>query len=254
MSAPAPAERTNAPFRILANGDSALVVEFGDSIDLAVNERVLALADRIADSSIEGIVEAIPTFRSLMISFDPLRVRFGAIASEVSILVEGAAGRPHAGRFWRLPVCYHPEIAPDLAEAASRTGMSTDAFIQRHSGVVHHVYMLGFLPGQPYLGDLPSEMALPRRETPRLKVASGSVGVASRMTCIFPKETPCGLNVIGRTPVSLWDPRRTHAALLAPGDSVTFDRVGLEDFARLAEQTALDERVLLSSGAAERAA
>jgi allophanate hydrolase subunit 1 len=97
------------------------------------------------------------------------------------------------------------------------------------------------LPGQPYLGDLPEELALPRRETPRVKVAAGSVGVASRMTCVFPKETPCGLNIIGRTPAVLWDHRRRDAALLAPGDRVAFEQIRLEDFRRLAGLAALGE-------------
>jgi KipI family sensor histidine kinase inhibitor len=131
--------------------------------------------------------------------------------------------------------------------------MSPDAFVARHCGMIHHVYMLGFLPGQPYLGDLPEELALPRRETPRMKVAAGSVGVASRMTCVFPKETPCGLNIIGRTPAALWDHRRREAALVAAGDRVAFEQIGLEDFRRLAELAARGELALTPYDAAETA-
>jgi KipI family sensor histidine kinase inhibitor len=132
-----------------------------------------------------------------MISFDPSRIGFDALARRVSGLLVDATAAPRAGRLWRLPVCYDPEVAPDLADAARRAGMAPEAFVSRHSGMIHHVYMLGFLPGQPYLGDLPAELALPRLETPRTRVAAGSVGVASRMTCVFPNEPPCGLNVIG---------------------------------------------------------
>ncbi len=184
-----------------------------------------------------------------MISFDPSRIGFDALARRVSNLIADATAVPRAGRLWRLPVCYDPEVAPDLEDAARRAGMAPEAFASRHSGMIHHVYMLGFLPGQPYLGDLPEELALPRRETPRTRVAAGSVGVASRMTCVFPKETPCGLNIIGRTPVALWDHRRREAALLAPGDRVLFEPVGLEDFATLAELSARGELVLAPFGA-----
>jgi inhibitor of KinA len=249
VNGPARAEAAPEPSRILANGDAALVVEFGDRIDLTLNDRVLALADRLAAAPISGIVETVPTFRSLLISFDPSRIGFDALARRVSGLLADATAAPRAGRLWRLPVCYDREVAPDLADAARRAGMAPQAFVSRHSGMIHHVYMLGFLPGQPYLGDLPVELALPRRETPRTRVAAGSVGVASRMTCVFPKETPCGLHIIGRTPVALWDHRRREAALLAPGDRVVFEPVGLDDFARLAELSARGELVLAPSGA-----
>lgn len=248
MNPRAPVEATPERCRILANGDAALVVEFGDRIDLRLNERVLALADRIAVASIAGIIETVPTFRSLMISFEPSHIAFDAVAQRVSELLADAAAIPHEGRLWRLPVCYDPEVAPDLSDAALRAGMSAEVFVARHCGMTHHVYMLGFLPGQPYLGDLPIELALPRRETPRTKVAAGSVGVASQMTCVFPKETPCGLNIIGRTPVALWDHRRRDAALLSPGDRVAFEPVRLEDFGRLAALAARDELVLIPSG------
>jgi inhibitor of KinA len=239
--------------RILANGDAALVVEFGDRIDLTLNERVLALADRIAAAAIPGILETIPTFRSLLISFEPSRIAFGVLSLRVQILLADIAMRPHTGRFWRLPVCYDPEVAPDLADSARRAGMSPESFISRHCGMIHHVYMLGFLPGQPYLGDLPAALTLPRWEAPRMKVAAGSVGVASRMTCVFPRETPCGLNVIGRTPATLWDHCRREAALLAPGDRVAFEPVMLEDYRRLMELAERGEFIVTPSDAGKPA-
>jgi KipI family sensor histidine kinase inhibitor len=249
LTRPSLAEAARAQCRVFANGDAALVVEFGDRIDLTLNEKVLALADRIAAVGIAGIVETVPTFRSLMISFDPSRIGFGALARRVLVLLADAKVRAHPGRLWRLPVCYDSELAPDLGDAACRVGMSPDTFVSRHCGMIHHVYMLGFLPGQPYLGDLPEELTLLRRETPRVKVAAGSVGVASRMTCVFPKETPCGLNIIGRTPAVLWDHRRREAALLAPGDRVAFEQIGLDDFRRLAGLAARGELAFSPSDA-----
>jgi inhibitor of KinA len=239
-----------APARLLANGDAALVVEFGEGIDRSTNAKVLALAATVEAAAVPGVIESVPTFRSLMISFDPSRLAFGALAERVSALLPNAAAVPRSGRLWRLPVCYDPAVAPDLAEAAAGAGLAPEAFASRHAAIVHHVYMLGFLPGQPYLGDLPFELRLPRRKTPRMKVAAGSIGVAEGMTCVFPKETPCGLNVIGRTPVVLWDPRRRDAALLAPGDRVAFEPVTLDVFSALAERAARDEFALVPEGQA----
>ncbi len=248
MNAPASAEAAGQRCRMLANGDAALVVEFGDRIDLTLNQRVLALAYRIDAAAIAGIVETLPTFRSLMISFDPSRIGFAALAGSVAALLAESPARPNTGRLWKLPVCYEPEVAPDLADAARRAGLTRDAFVSLHCGMIHHVYMLGFLPGQPYLGDLPVELMLPRRETPRLKVAAGSVGVASRMTCVFPNETPCGLNIIGRTPAALWDHRRGEPALLKPGDRVAFEPVDLEELLRLMAVAADGALVMAPSG------
>jgi inhibitor of KinA len=229
--------------RLLPNGDAALVVEFGDRIDLDVNARVLALADRIAEARIEGVIETAPTFRSLLVSFDPARTSLNGLAAHIMTLIGSATAGRRSGRLWRIPVCYDPEVAPDIVEAAERARLKPAALVARHAGLIHHVYMLGFLPGQPYLGDLPEALALPRRASPRMKVAAGSVGIAQRMTCLFPRETPCGLNVIGRTPLALWDPRRREAALLRSGDSVVFEPVSLHSLDRLTHAAARGEPV-----------
>lgn len=231
------------PVRLLPNGDAALVAEFGDAIDLASNEKVLALAERIDAAKIDGVVETQPTFRSLLVSFDPARVSFRALASRIEALISDPAPRKSEGRLWRLPICYAPEFALDLAEASERAGLSAQAFVARHSGITHHVYMLGFLPGQPYLGDLPPELALPRHAAPRGRVPAGSVGIAQRMTCLFPRETPCGLNVIGRTPAPLWDTRRREAALLTPGDRVVFEPIDARVFKELSEAVVHGEAI-----------
>ena len=229
--------------RLLPNGDAALVAEFGAGIELSLNDKVLALADRIAEAGIDGVVETQPTFRSLLVSYDPARISFRALAARVEALIAEPAAPRRIGRLWRLPICYAPEFAPDLGEAAERLGLDPQAIVARHSGMIHRVYMLGFLPGQPYLGDLPPELALARRPTPRVRVAAGSVGIAQRMTCLFPRETPCGLNLIGRTPAPLWDPLRREAALLAPGDRVMFEPVSPEIFERLSEAAARGETI-----------
>lgn len=229
--------------RFLPNGDAALSVEFGDKIDLVVNARVLALADQVAEAAIDGIVETVPTFRALLIRFDPARLTLSGLKVRIERLIGAMSSRARPTRLWRIPVCYDEAFAPDLEEAAARAGLTAAAFAALHAGLVHNVYMLGFLPGQPYLGDLPEALVLPRRASPRTKVAAGSVGIAQRMTCLFPRETPCGLNIIGRTPVRLWDARRSEPALMRPGDQALFEPVSLAAFARLDDAAAHGEPI-----------
>jgi KipI family sensor histidine kinase inhibitor len=134
---------------------------------------------------------------------------------------------------WRVPVCYENSFAPDLGEVANRTGLAPSEVVARHSGPSYHVYMLGFLPGFPYLGDLPRELALPRRANPRLRVPAGSVSIATTLTAIYPYESPGGWHLIGATPVRLFDPARSRPALLEPGDEVQFQPIDPASFASI---------------------
>jgi KipI family sensor histidine kinase inhibitor len=228
-----------ADYRLLPAGDTALSVEFGQVVDRDLSGRVLALARRVAEARIAGIVECVPTFRSLMIYYDPLLLPFTALSAHIAKLAQGLRATETAGRSWRLPVCYDASVAPDLAEVATRTNLTPTQVIERHSAPAYHVYMLGFLPGQPYLGDVPSALALPRRQSPRMKIPAGSVAIAMTMTCIFPAETPCGWHLIGRCPVPLWDLKRgASMPLLQPGDKVGFAPVSLREYEELVARAA----------------
>src|ERR1700742_3213733 len=147
--------------RILPAGDTALIVEFGDRIERSLNNCVLALDRCVRAAGLDGVVETIPTFRSLMICFEPIIISAQRLAEIVNSLIEGLGPHAVSGRRWRLPACYDARLAPDLEDVAARTGLSPAQVIERHSAVTYHVYMLGFLPGQAYMGDLPAELALP---------------------------------------------------------------------------------------------
>ena len=162
---------------------------------------VLTLARRLNEIGLDGIIETVPTFRSLMVYYDPLTLPTAALAARIVELMRGLTASEETGRTWRLPACYDELIAPDLADVAARTGLTPAQVVECHSATVYHVYMLGFMPGMAYLGDVPSELVLPRRETPRLKVPAGSLAIASTMTCVYPLETPAGWHLIGRSPV-----------------------------------------------------
>jgi inhibitor of KinA len=239
------------PVRLLPCGDTALAVELGDRVDRRVNALVLALADRVKAAGLAGVVEAVPTFRSLMIHYDPLTVSQMELKERLTPLVSGLRAAESSGRCWRIPVCYHESVAPDLAEVARRTGLSAARVVQKHSAVTYRVYMMGFLPGHPYMGDLASELVLPRRESPRTSVPAGSVSIATTLSAIYPLESPGGWHLIGRTPVLLWDRRRERPAVLAAGDQVCFQPVSLSEHEALASRSAAGEWRLEPEGESE---
>jgi inhibitor of KinA len=220
-------------YRVLPAGDTALIVEFGEAIDRRVNQRVLALANSLNAANIAGIVETVPTFRSLMVYYEPLVLSAAALTATIDELIKTLRSTGVTGRAWRLPVCYDARLAPDLDDVAARGALSPAQLVERHSAVTYHVYMLGFLPGQAYMGDLPAELNLPRREIPRPRIPAGSLAIAMTMTCIFPLETPCGWHLIGRSPIPLWETKRGVGALLAPGDRVTFAPVSYREYENL---------------------
>src|SRR5262245_52352193 len=227
--------------RFLSAGDTALVVEFGDRVDRALSGLVLALAHRMEDAAIPGVVETVPTFRSLMVHYDPLRLTQSQLQGRLEPLLDGLQAAESVGRHWRIPACYDASLGLDLADVATRTGLSVIEVARRHSSAVHRIYMMGFLPGLPYLGGLPPEFELPRRENPRIKVPSGAVAVAMSMTVIYPLESPGGWHILARTPAPLWDMRRTPPALPAAGDKVTFEPVSLSEYQALLARAAAGE-------------
>jgi inhibitor of KinA len=209
--------------RFLPSGDTALVVEFGDHMDRHLSALVLNLHRRLRSGDIPGIIETVPTFRSLLVHYDPLVVRARELEAQLVPLIDGLEAEAMVGYRWQFPTCYEGEdLAPDLADVARNASISTDDVIALHSGIEHLVYVIGFLPGLPYLGDLPARLVLPRRTSPRIKVPAGSVAIATNQTVIYPLESPGGWHIIGRTAVPLFDPRRAQPVLLAPGDTVRF--------------------------------
>jgi inhibitor of KinA len=226
--------------RFLPAGDTALSVEFGDRIDRKLNDRVLHLRERLRQANVDGVIETVPTFRSLMVHYDPNRIG-GARLTEIigTLLGEGSNERARR-RCWRIPTCYAPDCAPDLAEVAEQTRLSPDEVVRHHSNTEYHVYMIGFVPGYPYMGDLPRAIDLPRRREPRTKVPPGSVAIAAGMTGIYPIESPGGWHLIGATPIRLFDVRWPRPSLLSPGDTVRFEPIGRAEYAEIRKAVAAE--------------
>ena len=209
--------------RLLLAGDSALVVEFGDEISQEVNRKVHALADALGKSSLPGLGAAVPTYRSLLVHYDPLRLSCDEVKAFVSeVLKECEERPPPKPRVVEVPVVYGDEFGPDIEFVAEHNGLSVEEVISLHSDATYTVYMLGFAPGFAYLGGMPEAIAAPRLETPRTLAPAGSVGIAGEQTGIYPIATPGGWRLIGRTPLKLFDPERDPPTLLKAGDLVRF--------------------------------
>jgi inhibitor of KinA len=219
--------------RFLSVGDRALTIEFGDAIDRGLSGEVLRLDRALRRAPPAGVVETVPTFRSLTVHYDSLGTSRADLERAITALFDRGAAADESARLWRIPVCYAGELAPDLAEVARLTGLTPAEVARLHSGVRYHVYMLGFLPGFPYMGDLPAQLALPRRADPRVRVPAGAVSIATTLSAIYPYESPGGWHLIGATPLRFFDPRREPPALLAAGDAVLFDPIDEDAFAAI---------------------
>lgn len=226
-------EESASAIEFLPSGDTALVVQLGDRVSRDLNQRVQTLQRRLEQASLPGVIETVPTFRSVMVHYDPLQTAFEPLREQI----EGLAGDWQAAtadvRVFVVPVCYEPRFAPDLDEVGRLTGLDVDSVVAAHCGARYHVYMLGFVPGFPYLGDLPPSLELPRRVEPRVRIPSGSVAIATTLTAIYPVESPGGWHLIGRTPIRLFDPGDEPPALFSPGDRVEFEPVDAREFARI---------------------
>jgi KipI family sensor histidine kinase inhibitor len=172
------------------------------------------------------------------VHYDPLLLPAATLTKRIVELMRGLKSSEGVGRHWHLPACYDARIAPDLDDVAARTSLTPAQVVELHSATTYHVYMIGFLPGMAYLGDVPQQLALPRRLSPRLNVPAGSLAIATTMTCVYPLETPAGWHLIGRSPIPFLVRHPVIRTLLTPGDKVTFDPVSLREYEELVAKAA----------------
>ena len=217
---------TSGAPRFLPAGDQALTVEFGNEIDLDVNRRVYAFADIVAEAGLAGVVELVPSYRSLLVQYDVGRTGRSALEDALRDLVDAlpvGTNRDDTSReVFELPVIYGGEDGPDLEDVADHAGLSVDEVVEIHSGTAYRVYMLGFAPGFPYLGGMDPRIACPRLSTPRVRLPAGSVGIAESQTGVYPMASPGGWRIVGRTPVPLFTPEAEPPVAILPGKYIQF--------------------------------
>jgi inhibitor of KinA len=219
-------------------GDSAVVATLGTRIDAATLASVLKFAGAVAAAQGKGIVDIVPAYATVTVFYDPAQfAEPGEDAYEVvrrfieSCAMRGGKGaHPPTRKLVEVPVCYGGDLGPDLEFVAGHAGIGIPEVIARHSAADYLVHAIGFTPGFPFLGGLPDSLRTPRRETPRARVPAGSVGIGGYQTGVYPITSPGGWQIIGRTPLTLFRPDRTPAALLHPGDRLRFKAISAEEF------------------------
>ena len=223
-------------------GECALVVEFGRVIDPLTNDRVIALDQALIRSDLHGVLEVVPTYRSLMIHYDPLVISRKTLAEEVKLLLS-AQPELRKPRRWKFPVCYDAKFGIDLAPAEWALSLSASQIVALHTSVTYRIFMHGFAPGLPALGGLPKALRLPRFMTPRQSVPAGSVIIVLDQASIASVDMPCAWHVIGRTPERLFVLDRNPTVLTDTGDEIVFEPIDMQTFERLEQRVTAGETV-----------
>lgn len=221
----------NQLYQIKTAGDCAISVEFKNEISEDVNNQVSALRDIIENGSMAGITGSIPTYRSLLVQYNPQLIRYGDLCKYISESVAQVSNRKNKdAKIYIIPVYYGDEYGPDLTTVAEKNNMSLDQVVEKHTSRAYRIYMLGFTPGFPYLGGMDECIATPRLQQPRTKIPAGSVGIAGKQTGIYPIDSPGGWQIIGRTPVKLFDIDQAVPLLLEAGHYIRFKSVDLKTY------------------------
>ncbi len=218
-------------FKYFPLGDSSFIIKFGDQISPEINNSVRTYSQKLRDDKLDGIAEIIPAYNELVVSYDRNLINYKKLLTylksiEKSLFLKKITKR----KIVHIPVCYENEFALDIDIVSSSNNLSIDDVIKIHSSAEYLVYMLGFTPGFCYLGGMDNRIETPRKEIPRTKINAGAVGIAGKQTGIYPIESPGGWQIIGKTPLILFDPLRIPEFLIEAGDYIKFDPISINDF------------------------
>ena len=229
--------------RFLFSGDSALVIEFGNEISVDINKKIRKMMDDIKKENIDGIVELVPTYCSLLINYDVLKIDYNTLVEKLKTFLnndlETAEGEEVT--LVEIPTLYNDEVGPDLSYVAEHNKLSKEEVIKIHTGTDYLVYMLGFMPGFTYLGGMSEKIATPRLESPRLQIYPGSVGIAGKQTGMYPSMSPGGWRIIGRTPLKIYNPDSDTPVYISSGDYVRYVSISEEEYNDILKKVENDE-------------
>jgi KipI family sensor histidine kinase inhibitor len=236
--------------KILTAGDSSILIQFGNSIDPQINGKIAATVQLMREQHIEGVVDIIPAFCSLLINYDPRVISYDRMKTRMEqiLSMEIAAGT-RKKKVYQIPVCYGGSFGPDLDNIAEHAGLTPQEVIDIHTSTDYLIYMLGFLPGFTYLGGLDERIHTPRLANPRIRIPAGSVGIGGSQTGIYPMDSPGGWQLMGMTPVKTYDPNREVPILVEAGDYIRFVPVDEAEYERIkAEVEAGTYQVRITEG------
>jgi inhibitor of KinA len=230
---------TSLPYRIFSLGDTALTIDFGNTINEVINGEVQARFKDLQQDPLPGMIEAVPAYSSLTLYFDLLSIKKESSSTQTRLdlikaeleerLMQPVDIDQANSRVVRIPVCYDKEFAPDLEALARSSGLTTHEVIHIHTSKTYKVYMLGFLPGFPYMGEVDDRIVMSRKQYP-VNVEAGSIGIAGKQTGIYPLDSPGGWQIIGRTPLRLFDATKERSTLLQTGDTIQFYSISKNEF------------------------
>lgn len=227
--------------KFLTAGDSAIVMEFGDTIEKEINARIAAVVENLKKKKIDGILDILPTYRSILINYDPVKISYGEMVETLKGLSKADSNKQSDEvRLIEIPTLYGGEYGPDIDFVAKNAKLSKDEVIKIHSGTDYLVYMMGFIPGFTYLGGLDEKIATPRLKSPRLKIDPGSVGIAGSQTGMYPLESPGGWQLIGRTPLKLFDDTKEPPVFIQAGDYIRYVPIDQKEYDRIKKEVEND--------------
>lgn len=224
-------------------GDQALLINFEQKIDPAINAAVIGLKNAIEQAKIEGITFLIPAYCSLTVGYHPQVIEYAILVKIIAQLGKNVSDSKYqekkdTARQLRIPVCYESPYALDLQSLSEEKGITAEKIIELHTSQTFKVYMLGFLPGFVFMGKLPEALACNRKTTPRLRVPANSVGIAGFQTGIYPSISPGGWQIIGRTPFNIFNPKKEKPFLFQPQDEVSFYAISTDEFEQMKKENA----------------
>jgi inhibitor of KinA len=229
----------SSSYTIFPLGDSAITIDFGNTIDESVNRKVMSLFCQLKKHAFTGMIEAVPAYSSLTIHYNVPAVKkiakdqlaYDWVKTNIETFIIQNEGEPESkSRLMRIPVCYDKEYGYDLDAIAFTKKLSIEEIIQLHTAETYKVYLLGFLPGFPYMATLNEKLTMPRRSQPRLSLPAGSVGIAGRQTGIYPLDSPGGWQIVGRTPLQMFNAHDENPTLLRVGDTIQFHSITADEF------------------------